>query len=311
MKGAIDDLDGIIATLEGCGFGGRFYIHCDGALGGLMTPFIKQAPRVTFQKPIGSVSVSGHEFLGCPVPCGVVITRREHAAVLSSDVEYLSSRDATIMGSRNGHAAISLWHALNRKGHRGIRKEVQRCLSNAQWLLHRLREDAGVSAALMNPMSNTVVLERQPAGTRPSCAGGSSPARGPSRMSSSCPVSPWTRSNSSSRSSLPVEPTGIVETMVILSRASPKISGRRIACAVSITRSQERHKQSIHGGYLHWVITIILPIYCTRYMAPAAFMSWDSFVVINLEAKRSQVLSLYYYCRVTVTMVHRMYSCLS
>ena len=42
VKGAIDDLDGIIATLQKCGFAGRFYIHCDGALAGLMMPFIKQ-----------------------------------------------------------------------------------------------------------------------------------------------------------------------------------------------------------------------------------------------------------------------------
>jgi len=28
---------------------------------------------------------------------------------VSSDVEYLNSRDATIMGSRNGHAPIYMW----------------------------------------------------------------------------------------------------------------------------------------------------------------------------------------------------------
>lgn len=55
VKGAIDDLDRIIKTLEKCGFQDRFYIHCDGALAGLMMPFIKQAPKVTFKKPIGSV----------------------------------------------------------------------------------------------------------------------------------------------------------------------------------------------------------------------------------------------------------------
>ncbi|KAJ1287219.1 hypothetical protein BS78_03G414400 [Paspalum vaginatum] len=127
VKGAVDDLDSIISTLQECGFRGRFYIHCDGALAGLMVPFIKQeAPKLlTFEKPIGSVSVSGHKFLGCPVPCGVVITRREHAAALATDVvEYLSSRDATIMGSRNGHAPLFLWHALCTKGRRGIREEV-------------------------------------------------------------------------------------------------------------------------------------------------------------------------------------------
>ncbi|CAO1943167.1 unnamed protein product [Urochloa humidicola] len=158
VKGAIDDLDRIIATLETCGFRGRFYIHCDGALAGLMMPFIKQAPKVTFKKPIGSVSVSGHKFLGCPVPCGVVITRREHVDVLSTNIEYLSSRDATIMGSRNGHAPIFLWYTLNKKGYRGIRKEVQRCLRNAHYLLHHLK-GVGVSASL-NPLSNTVVFER-------------------------------------------------------------------------------------------------------------------------------------------------------
>ena len=62
------------------------------------------------------------------------------------------------MGSRNGHAPIFLWYALNKKGYRGIRKEVQKCLRNAHYLVHHLRE-AGVSCASLNPWSNTVVLE--------------------------------------------------------------------------------------------------------------------------------------------------------
>lgn len=48
VKGAIDDLDRIIRTLEKCGFRDRFYIHCDGALAGLMMPFIKQVGHVNF-----------------------------------------------------------------------------------------------------------------------------------------------------------------------------------------------------------------------------------------------------------------------
>ncbi|XP_048568797.1 serine decarboxylase 1-like [Triticum urartu] len=158
VKGAIDDLDRIISILVECGFQNRFYIHCDGALAGLMMPFIRQAPKVTFTKPIGSVSVSGHKFMGCPVPCGVVITRLEHVKVLSTDIEYLSSRDATIMGSRNGHAPMYLWYTLNKKGYKGIRKEVQKCLRNAHHLANRLKE-MGVSASL-NELSSTVVFER-------------------------------------------------------------------------------------------------------------------------------------------------------
>lgn len=42
----------------------------------MMMPFLsRDAPMVTFRKPIGSVSVSGHKFVGAPVPCGVIITR--------------------------------------------------------------------------------------------------------------------------------------------------------------------------------------------------------------------------------------------
>ena len=117
-----------------------------------------QAPKVTFKKPIGSVSVSGHKFVGCPMPCGVQITRMRYMNCLSQNVEFLASRDATIMGSRNGHAPLFLWYTLNRKGYRGFQKEVQRCLRNAHYLKKRLREaNMGV---LLNELSSTVVFER-------------------------------------------------------------------------------------------------------------------------------------------------------
>ena len=92
------------------------------------------------------------------MPCGVQITRLEHINILSRNVEYLASRDATIMGSRNGHAPIFLWYTLNRKGYKGFQKEVQKCLRNAHYLKDRLL-DAGISA-MLNELSSTVVFER-------------------------------------------------------------------------------------------------------------------------------------------------------
>ena len=117
-----------------------------------------QVPKVTFKKPIGSVSVSGHKFVGCPMPCGVQFTRMKHINSLSRNVEYLASRDATIMGSRNGHAPIFLWYTLNRKGYRGFQKDVQRCLRNAHYLKERLRE--AKIGVMLNELSSTVVFER-------------------------------------------------------------------------------------------------------------------------------------------------------
>jgi histidine decarboxylase len=77
---------------------------------------------------------------------------------LATDVEYISSRDATITGSRNGHAAIFLWYTLNKKGCSGFEKDVEKCLRNANYLNDRLK-DAGISS-MLNEFSNTVVFER-------------------------------------------------------------------------------------------------------------------------------------------------------
>ncbi|KAI3854817.1 hypothetical protein MKX03_004210 [Papaver bracteatum] len=159
MKGAIDDLDLVIDTLKGNGFAeDRFYTHCDAALFGLMLPFVTCTSKLSFKKPIGSVSVSGHKFIGCPTPCGVTITRLDHINALSRNIEYIATLDATIAGSRNGHALIFLWYALNRKGYRGLQKEVRTCLSNAQYLKDRLSAE-GIGA-MLNENSNIVVFER-------------------------------------------------------------------------------------------------------------------------------------------------------
>lgn len=169
VKGAVDDLDRVLAVLAKAGYPEeRFFIHCDGALFGLMLPFVRDARRggadaagdgvVTFRKPIGSVSVSGHKFVGVPMPCGIVMTRKRHVMKLSSDIEYLNSRDATIMGSRNGHAPIFMWHTLTRKGYEGMRADVEACIANAQ-ALKKMLEQAGVSV-MLNELSSTVVFER-------------------------------------------------------------------------------------------------------------------------------------------------------
>eukprot|EP00884_Botryococcus_braunii_P020824 jgi/Botrbrau1/7425/Bobra.0112s0024.1 len=159
VKGAVDDVDRVLAILKKAGYGeDQFYIHCDGALFGVMMPFVKQTARLTFKKPIGSISVSGHKFIGAPMPCGVIITRKQYIMALSQDVAYLNSRDATITGSRNGQAPIYMWYTLTKSGYEGLRKSVERCMQNAN-LLKRMLEEHGVPV-MLNELSSTVVFER-------------------------------------------------------------------------------------------------------------------------------------------------------
>ena len=73
-------------------------------------------------------------------------------------IDYLNSVDTTIMGSRNGQAALFLWHALRKKGMAGIQAEVQQCMQTAGYLRDELQA-TGVACRL-NDLSSTVVLER-------------------------------------------------------------------------------------------------------------------------------------------------------
>ena len=168
VKGAVDDLDGVFAALEATGYArDEYYIHIDGALFGLMLPFVDsegnatgdQICRLSFKTNIDSVSVSGHKFVGAPVPCGVIITRKKHILKVSSDIEYLNSKDATIMGSRNGHAALYLWYAIQKKGLQGFKHDTVECIRKARALKDMLQE-AGVQHAFLNRLSTTVVFQR-------------------------------------------------------------------------------------------------------------------------------------------------------
>lgn len=161
MTGAHDDLDGIVAALEAEGV--PFHLHCDAALSGMTLPFMDaaDAPRISFEdSPIGSVSVSGHKFLGAPFPCGVVVTRPEHVERIQTRIPYIGAIDATIGGSRNGQAPLYLWYAIGTRGGagcEGFREEVATCLANARHLRDGLY-DLG-RPALLNPHSLTVVLD--------------------------------------------------------------------------------------------------------------------------------------------------------
>ena len=125
----------------------------------MMMPFVEYAPELSFQMPIDSIAVSGHKMLGCPMPCGVALTRKRHVKRVERQIEYLNSVDTTIMGSRNGHAALHMWHLLRTKGLDGIKAEVGLCLQNAGYLRDRL-SDAGITCRL-NDLSSTVVLEHE------------------------------------------------------------------------------------------------------------------------------------------------------
>jgi len=160
VKGAVDNLDRILRMLHQLQIPrDNTYIHCDGALFALMLPFIDHAPEISFTtKPLDSITVSGHKMLGCPMPSGVALCRKEHVEHVEQHIDYLNSVDTTIMGSRNGHAALYMWYSLRKKGVEGIKSDVMHCMETARYLRGEL-EANGITCRL-NDLSSTVCLER-------------------------------------------------------------------------------------------------------------------------------------------------------
>ena len=158
LTGAVDRIDRVVAILERVGV--PFHLHCDGALGGLLLPYIPGSPAIDFAEyPIDSIAVSGHKFIGSPIPCGIVLARRAQVRQIETTIEYIGSTDTTIMGSRQGLAALFLWFAINSRADR-FAEEVATCVGNAEYLRDGLAE-LGLDP-LLNAFSNTVVF-RKPA----------------------------------------------------------------------------------------------------------------------------------------------------
>ncbi|PPK62569.1 hypothetical protein V5P93_002041 [Actinokineospora auranticolor] len=115
-----------------------FWIHVDGALGAGYVPFLAKAakeakygynpdapvPEFDFGlrsrhvpehgEPVeldmvASIVVSGHKWMGAPVPCGIFATKVKYQMQPPSKPDYIGSLDTTFAGSRNGFSPIVIW----------------------------------------------------------------------------------------------------------------------------------------------------------------------------------------------------------
>ncbi|WP_337143769.1 histidine decarboxylase [Mesorhizobium sp. Cs1299R1N1] len=162
MKGAHDDIASCISVLNQAGIDpNRRFVHVDGALNAMVLPFaddVHAGIRPSFRHGIDSISTSGHKMIGTPMPCGILVARRDHVSHVASVVSYLRSDDTTLMGSRNGHAVLAIWYRLMPLGVAGFRKSALACIKRAEGFAEALRS-AGVPA-LLNPWSLTVVFPK-------------------------------------------------------------------------------------------------------------------------------------------------------
>ena len=157
MKGAVDDLDRIREILDDLDVQDS-YIHADAALSGMILPFVPDPQPHGFDAGVNSIAVSGHKLIGSPLPCGVVLTRKDYVARIARSIEYVGALDTTIPGSRSALAPLIIWHAFQERGHEGFRETVAGMLEVAEYGVRRFN-DSGVPA-WRNRNSVTVVFPR-------------------------------------------------------------------------------------------------------------------------------------------------------
>lgn len=157
MKGAVDDLDGVRGVLRDLAIH-RHYIHSDAALSGMVLPFVERPQPWDFAAGVDSLAISGHKMVGSPMPCGVVLARKEYVDRIARSVEYVGSLDTTIAGSRNAITPLFLWYAFRTSGVEGFRRRVRDCLQMADYAVERLNS-AG-RHAWRHENSITVVFDR-------------------------------------------------------------------------------------------------------------------------------------------------------
>lgn len=134
------------------------YIHSDAAFCGPFAEFLDPRPAFDFEDGADSIALSGHKFIGSPIPCGVVIARKRNVERIGRSIGYIGSMDTTITGSRNAFTPLVLWYAIKSMGEQGLRKRAARCLELADYAVATM--NARGIAAWRNPNALTVVFPK-------------------------------------------------------------------------------------------------------------------------------------------------------
>lgn len=157
MTEAKDDISKIKKMLKNSAIR-SFYIHVDAALAGTYLALLEKEPGFDFSHGADSVAISGHKFIGSPIPCGVVIVKKNYKERIGQSIPYIGTMDTTITGSRNGHSPLILWYAIKKFGKDGLKKRAVECMEVAEYTLKQLKA-LGI-AAWKNEHAITVVFPK-------------------------------------------------------------------------------------------------------------------------------------------------------
>tara|TARA_Y100001978_G_C23657399_1_gene416762 strand:- start:100 stop:1338 length:1239 start_codon:yes stop_codon:yes gene_type:complete len=156
MFGSVDDPDQIADVFESMDL--PYKMHVDGAFGGFIYPFTNPNSKLHFGNPrINSMTVDAHKMLMAPYGTGVFMIRKDwiqYAA--TSEASYVQGLDYTMVGSRSGAQAVSIWMILMTHGPKGWKNTMERLIIETDKLCSAL-DDMGISY-FRDPHLNIVTM---------------------------------------------------------------------------------------------------------------------------------------------------------
>jgi histidine decarboxylase len=127
-------------------------------LAGTYLALLDAKPHFDFEHGADSVAISGHKFIGSPIPCGVVIVKKSYRDRIGQTIPYIGTTDTTITGSRNGHSPLFLWYAIKNFGIDGLKKRAIASIEMATYVEEELNKIG--FEAWRNENSITVVFRK-------------------------------------------------------------------------------------------------------------------------------------------------------
>jgi tyrosine decarboxylase/aspartate 1-decarboxylase len=132
--GAVDP----ISELSEIALRHNVFLHVDAAFGGLVIPFLKGIkPQFDFNlEGVQSITVDPHKMGMAAIPAGGILFRDDKALdFIKTETPYLTDKvQYTIVGTRTGAAAASVWAVLKALGMDGFQKVVGNCMKNTKLL---------------------------------------------------------------------------------------------------------------------------------------------------------------------------------
>ncbi|MHC1625890.1 MAG: tyrosine decarboxylase MfnA [Methanoculleaceae archaeon] len=161
--GMVDPID----ALSGIAVERDVFLHVDAAFGGLVLPFLPDAPEFDFRLPgVDSISVDPHKMGMSTIPAGCLLVRNpDHLSLLEVETPYLTvRREYTLSGTRPGAPVAAALAVLLHLGMEGMEAIVSGCMKNTRRLIDGM-ETLGWPAVVQPDVNvATFVCDRVPPG---------------------------------------------------------------------------------------------------------------------------------------------------